>query len=70
MDDEPGLAVSDGRLEVDIRSMVIPTRSAHNPHLPCELQGGHRWGSPTPGEDVLGHKLTLVTCNQCGRVRA
>ena len=42
----------------------------YNPHIPCEAQGGHRWGEPTRGEDINGNKLTLVTCVNCGKVRA
>jgi hypothetical protein len=43
---------------------------AHNPHLPCELQGGHSWNSPELGEDVLGNKIKLQTCVNCGKVRS
>jgi hypothetical protein len=42
----------------------------HNPHLPCDYQGGHRWSDPVRGEDTNGNKLTLVICMTCGKVRA
>lgn len=39
-----------------------------NRHLPCELQGGHEWLPPVIGEDVLGNRITLEFCKNCGRI--
>lgn len=41
----------------------------YNPHLPCELQLGHVWLlEPVLGEDVLGNKIKLYVCANCGKV--
>ena len=48
---------------------VEPTVS-HNPHIPCDLQGGHLWGEPIPGKNVNDAKITLVVCKNCGKVQA
>jgi len=42
----------------------------HNPHIPCDLQGGHIWSAPIPGKNINEVKITVVVCKNCGKVRA
>lgn len=77
------LAASNRSLDPDVASAVsanfwelyepivaAPRLEPHNPHISCDLQGGHVWSEPVRGEDMNGNALTLVICTNCGKVRA
>lgn len=38
------------------------------PHLPCELQSGHRW-ERIVSEDILKNTVKLQACIQCGQTK-
>lgn len=41
----------------------------HNPQIPCELQGGHRW-SKIAGKNMNEIGITLEYCKNCHKVVA
>lgn len=57
------IRIKEARKEMDEKSVN------HNPHIPCELQGGHDWEYPILGEDALGNKIHLRICKNCGKVK-
>jgi len=41
----------------------------HNPHIPCELQGGHDW-KKVSGKNINEAPVSLEFCVRCGKVKA
>ena len=42
---------------------------AYNPHIPCDLQGGHDW-QKTLGKNYNDVSISLEVCTRCSKVRA
>lgn len=40
----------------------------YNPHLPCELQGGHVWSEPIKGKNINETPIMIQICKNCGKV--
>jgi hypothetical protein len=46
-----------------------PTAVPHNPHIPCDLQGGHDW-KKVAGKNYNDVPITVEVCIRCGKTRA